>query len=260
VPAVPRRLRVIGELLFADDPLTRMRRAAFVRGVRAVAPATIATGTWGLVTGVAMVKIGLTTVQALGMSLLVFAGSAQLAALPLIAAAAPAWVVLLTAAVVNLRFVIFSAGLQPFFRRFSLARRLALGYITSDIGFAIFLSKFGAAPPHERGSTEQLWFFLGMAAGNWLAWQSMSVLGILLAAQVPAAWGLEFAAILALIALTIPMIVNRAALIGAVTAGAVAVAAAGLPLKLGLVAAVIVGISTAIGWEVVLERRNAPYG
>jgi predicted branched-subunit amino acid permease len=251
---------MIGERPVAADRQARMRRAAFVRGVRAVAPATIATGTWGLVTGVAMVKIGLTTVQALGMTLLVFAGSAQLAALPLIAAAAPVWVVLLTATVVNLRFVIFSAGLQPFFRRFTLGRRLALGYITTDIGFAIFLSKFGGAPPSERGSSEQVWFFVGMAAGNWFAWQTMSVLGILLAAQVPAAWGLEFAAILALIALTIPMIVGRPALVGAATAGAVAVAAAGLPLKLGLVAAVVIGISAAMGWELALERRSTRHG
>jgi predicted branched-subunit amino acid permease len=241
----------------ADARIAARRRDAFLRGMRAVAPATIATGTWGLVTGVAMVKIGLTTVQALGMTLLVFAGSAQLAALPLIAAAAPAWVVLLTATVVNLRFVIFSAGLQPFFKRFSLGRRLLLGYVTSDVGFALFLSRFVNAPDAERGSLEQVWFFLGMAAGNWLAWQTMSVLGILLAAQVPGAWGLEFASILALIALTMPMITSRPALVGAVTAGIVAVLGAALPLKLGLVAAVVVGIAAAMSAEVLLERIGA---
>lgn len=244
--------------LFGADPqLADVRRAAFVRGLRAVAPATVATGTWGLVTGVAMVKVGLTTAQALGMTLLVFAGSAQLAALPLIAAAAPAWVVLLTATVVNLRFVIFSAGMQPYFRRFPLRRRLFLGYLTSDVGFALFVARFANAPPHERGSPEQVWFFLGMAAGNWIAWQGMSILGIFLAAQVPGAWGLEYAAILALIALTMPMINSRPALAGAVTAGVVAVAAASLPLKLGLVAAVVVGIAAAMGAEAILERTKA---
>ena len=241
----------------ADPAVAARRRHAFARGLRAVAPAIIATGTWGLVTGVAMVKIGLTTAQALGMTLLVFAGSAQLAALPLIAAAAPIWVVLLTATVVNLRFVIFSAGLQPYFSRFSLGRRLLLGYITSDVGFALFLSRFVNAPAEERGSLEQVWFFLGMAAGNWIAWQTMSVLGILLAAQVPGAWGLEFASILALIALTLPMIASRPALVGAATAGVVAVVGAGLPLKLGLVAAVVVGIAAAMAAELLLERTGA---
>jgi predicted branched-subunit amino acid permease len=241
----------------ADPAVAARRRHAFERGMRAVAPATIATGMWGLVTGVAMVKVGLTTAQALGMTMLVYAGSAQLAALPLIAAAAPIWVVLLTATVVNLRFVIFSAGLRPFFRRFSLGRRLFLGYVTTDIGFALFLSRYANAPDEERGSLEQVWYFLGIAAANWLAWQAMSVLGIVLAAQVPGAWGLEFASILALIALTLPMITSRPALVGAVTAGLVAVLGAGLPLKLGLVAGVVVGIAAAMSAEVLLERTGA---
>jgi predicted branched-subunit amino acid permease len=247
----------MGRLFGAEPALAERRRDGFAQGLRAVAPAMLATATWGLVTGVAMVKVGLTTSQALGMTLLVFAGSAQLAALPLIAAAAPVWLVLLTATVVNLRFVIFSAGLQPFFKRHSLGRRLLLGYLTVDVGFALFLARYAGTPPEERGSPEQVWFFLGMAAGSWIAWQSMSVLGILLAAQVPGAWGLEFASILALIAMTLPMINSRPQLVGAVTAGGVAVLAAGLPLKLGLVLAVIVGIVAAMSAEVLLERRGA---
>ncbi|MGH6611805.1 MAG: AzlC family ABC transporter permease [Burkholderiaceae bacterium] len=236
--------------------LSQARREAFKRGVRAVAPVAIATGAWGVVAGVAMVKVGLTTAQAIGMTLLVFSGSAQLASLPLIAAAAPIWVILLTATVVNLRFVIFSAGLHPFFRRFSLGRRLLLGYNIVDTSFAIFISRFADAAEDARGTTEQVWFFLGMGAGQWIVWQSMSILGILLAAQVPADWGLEFAAILALIALTLPMIIGKPAIIGAVTAGIVAFAAAGAPLKLGLLFAVIAGIAAAIGAEMMLERNS----
>jgi predicted branched-subunit amino acid permease len=232
----------------------QVRRRALRRGVRAIAPATIATGIWGLVTGVAMVKLGLTPLEATGMSLLVFAGSAQLAALPLIAADAPVWVILLAATIVNLRFVIFSAAMQPFFARFTLGRRLLLGYLTTDIGFALFSTRYANQPAGERGSSEQIWFFLGMAAASWVSWQGMSILGILLAAQVPAEWGLDFAAIVALIALTIPMISGRPALFGAVTAGLVAVAAAGLPLRLGLVAAVVAGIAAAMSAELMLDR------
>jgi predicted branched-subunit amino acid permease len=221
-----------------------------------VAPALIATGAWGLVTGVAMIQSGLTTVQALAMTLLVYAGSAQLAALPLLAASAPLSVILLTALVVNLRFVIFSAALQPYFAHFPVMRRALLGYFATDVGFAMFLSRYGDAAPADRGSEEQLWFFLGMASGIWFAWQSMSVLGIALAAQVPATWGLDFAAILGLIAMTVPMIAGRPAIVGAVTAGVVAVLAAGLPLKLGLVVAVVCGIAAAMGAELRLERRG----
>ena len=216
----------------------------------------IATGIWGLVTGVAMVKVGLSTAQAIGMTLLVFSGTAQLASLPLIAADAPLGVVLLTAMVVNLRFVIFSAGLQPFFRRFSLGRRLLLGYCTVDTSFALFLSRFADAPQDERGTTGQVWFFLGMSAGSWIAWQTMSIVGILLAAQVPGDWGLEFASILALIAMTLPMISGQPAVVGAITAGVTAVIAAGLPLKLGLLVAVVAGIAAAMASEIMLEKMR----
>ena len=168
------------------------------------------------------------------MTLLVFSGTVQLASLPLIAADAPLWVVMLTAVVVNLRFVIFSAGLHPFFRRFSIARRWLLSYFMVDMSFAMFLSRFADAPRDQRGTTEQVWFFLGMSAGSWIVWQTTSIIGIVLAAGVPAQWGLEFTAILALIAMTLPLIAGKPALIGAVTAGVIAVVAAGLPLKLGL--------------------------
>lgn len=237
--------------------LARDRRAAFTRGIRAVAPLTLATSTWGVVTGVAMVTVGLTTAQAIGMSLLVFSGSAQLASLPLIAAAAPIWVVLLTAMVINLRFVIFSAALHPFFRRLSMGRRLLLAYFMIDFSFAMFLSRFADAPGDERGTTEQVWFYLGMAACAWVTWQTTSIAGILMAAQVPSEWGIEFASIVALIAMTIPMIAGKPALVGAVTAGVIAVAAAGLPLKLGLLLAVVAGIAAAMSAEIMLEKTGA---
>jgi predicted branched-subunit amino acid permease len=52
-------------------------------GVRDMVPAMVAMVAWGIVTGVAMVQSGLSTGQALGMTLMVYAGSAQLTSLPL---------------------------------------------------------------------------------------------------------------------------------------------------------------------------------
>ena len=57
---------------------------------------------WGLMTGVAMVQAGLGVPMAVAMTLLVYGGSAQLAAIPLLAAQVPAWVILATAFCVNL--------------------------------------------------------------------------------------------------------------------------------------------------------------
>ena len=91
------------------------RRAAFRLGQLAILPSLPGAFAWGMVSGVAMVKGGLAVPWAIMMSLLVYAGSAQLAALPLIVAGAPLWVIVATGLITNLRFVIYSAALRPHF-------------------------------------------------------------------------------------------------------------------------------------------------
>ncbi len=122
-------------------------------GVKAGAPTLFGIAAWGMVVGVAMIKSGLSIPQALGMTLLVFAGSAQLASLPLIFGNAPIWVVFATALVVNLRFVIFSALLAPHFSHLPWKQRLALGYVSGDMTVAIFLQRF----PDETPVAGKVW-------------------------------------------------------------------------------------------------------
>lgn len=81
------------------------RHPEFQLGLREMAAVSPGLAAWGLMTGVTMVKSGMSTFEAVAMSLLVFAGSSQLAAIPLIAAGAPVWVIWATAFCVNLRFV-----------------------------------------------------------------------------------------------------------------------------------------------------------
>jgi len=90
------------------------RRAAFAAGQRAILQSLPGAAAWGLVSGVAMVKGGLAVPWAIFMSLTVYAGSAQLAALPLIATGMPLWVIVATGLITNLRFVIYSAALRPY--------------------------------------------------------------------------------------------------------------------------------------------------
>jgi predicted branched-subunit amino acid permease len=241
-----------------DSPIARgwqlepAGRAAFIAGVRRGTPLLMPTGIWGLVAGVAMVKTGLTTLQALAMTLFVYAGSAQMAVLPLIAVGAPVWIALLTATIVNLRFVIFSATLWPYFGHLSLGRRLLLGYFAVDVTVAIFVQDESEDPR----SPERRWFYLGLAVATWVTWQACSLIGILLAEFVPARWGLEFAAILALIVMTAPMLHGRPAIAGCIAAAIVAVLAAALPLKLGLVLAVVTGVAVAMSADLLAERRT----
>jgi predicted branched-subunit amino acid permease len=206
---------------------------------------------WGLVTGVAMVKSGLTPAESLLLTFSAYAGSAQLAALPLIAAQAPLWLIALTAVVVNLRFVVYSVVTRPYFARESAWRRLWLGYMVGDVMFVKFITRTQRRPddPHAIA------YYLGGASCNWLTWQVASVVGILAAGSIPAQWGLELAGTLALVALVVPLCTQRPALAGVAVAATVASLAHALPLKLGMLLGILCGIGAAMAVE--LRRRGS---
>jgi predicted branched-subunit amino acid permease len=204
---------------------------------------SLGTTAWGLVTGVAMVNGGLGVPLSLLMSLTVFAGSAQLAAVPLIVAGAPVWMVWATALCLNLRFVIFSAGWRRYFGRLPRAQRLALMYFAADLNYVVFMRRF--PEPDAAPLDDQLAYYAGSVAMNATTWHLASIAGIVLAAHIPTEWGIGFAGTLALLGLTYSMLGDRTTWVPAIVAGAVAVAAAALPLKLNIVLAI--ATATAVG-------------
>lgn len=224
------------------------RHPEFRRGAIDMAGIALGVAAWGLVTGVAMVKSGLSVPLALLMSALVFAGSAQLAALPLIASGAPVWVVWLTALCVNLRFVILSAQWRPYFAHLPRRRRAFVMYFAADLNYVLFMRRF----PEPRPAPGQLPYFWGGALTTWAAWQGLSVVGILFATQIPTAWGIGFAGVLALLGVVCSMLNDRASWIAAGVAGAAAVAAFALPLKLHIV----VAIAAAVAVGHMLDRHG----
>jgi len=229
-------------------------RLAFRQGMLAVVPSLIATSIWALVTGIAMVRSGLTESMALTMTLLVFAGTAQLTSLPLIASGAPLWLVFAAGFVVNLRFVIFGAALHPYFRMLSWPRRFAMGYFTTDMAFVFFISRFGDAK--KRGTITQRGFFTGGNALGWLVWQVSSIAGIFVGAAVPAAWPLDFVAVLALMTVVLPLIKTRPLLVATLVAGVVGWVGQSLPLRLGLVAAIAAGVTAGLCAERWPEKKR----
>jgi predicted branched-subunit amino acid permease len=197
---------------------------------------------WGLVTGVAMIKSGMGLPLALAMSFSVFAGSAQLATMPLMASGAPLWVIWGTAACVNLRFVVFSAAWRPYVMGYSRWQRLRLAYFTADLNHVMFMRRF----PKPESAPEHLPYFWGGALTNWVSWQVSSLLGILFGGQLPTAWGLGFAGTLALLGLLASLLGSGAAWLAAAVAGTAAVAAYALPLKLNIVVAIAAALALGL--------------
>jgi predicted branched-subunit amino acid permease len=227
-----------------------LKHPEFSQGMRdmsAVAPGLAA---WGMMTGVAMIKSGMSLVEAIAMTLLVYAGSSQLAAIPLIAAGAPVLVIWATGFCVNLRFVVFSAHMRPYLMHLPRRWRLLAGYVTADISYVMFTKRFHQPPQTDPERQAQLAYLMGGCTTNWTSWQAASLLGIVLAHSVPMHWGLGFAGILALLGVGCSLASSKLRVVSAGVAGAAAVAAFALPFKLNIV----VAIAAAVALCLLLEK------
>ncbi len=230
------------------------RQPEFMLGVRDMSPQLAGMVAWGLMTGVAMAKSGLSLVEATAMGLFVYAGSSQLASLPLLVAGAPAWVVLATGFCVNLRFVVFSLHLRAYMMHLPLATRLVTGYLTTDLSYVIHVRRYPQPPRDEAEQRAQDAYLMGNAICNWLGWIVPSMAGIGLANVIPTQWGLGFAGILCLVGIMWSLASNRMRLVSAAVAGATGVAAYAMPLKLNIVLAIGVAVLVCM----VLEDRLKP--
>ena len=229
------------------------RHAEFRQGAIDSLAAAPGIAAWGLMTGVAMMNSGLSLVEALLMGSIVFAGSVQLAAIPLLAAGAPMWVILATGFCVNLRFVVFSAHLRPYFMHLPLWQRLVSGYLTTDLSYVFFVRRFAQHGGDSAQLRAQQAYLAGNCAVNWYSWVGCSALGVLLANLVPTSWGLGFAGILALLGVMCSLASSRLRWVSAGIAGTAAVAAFALPFKLNI----LVGIAAAVAMCMTLEKPTA---
>ena len=221
------------------------QRAAFAEGVRASLPVLLGVIPFGVITGVAMVASGIPPLAAVMMSLLVFAGASMVASAQLLASGSPALLVILTTLIINLRFMMYSASLRLHFAHAPLRWRLLLSYLTADNAYGLMLQRF-SDHPEDPGKMP---FFLGAGSAVWLVWQLAVFAGVAIGAGVPASWRLEFAAPLAFIAMTIPLLRDRAMVAAALAAGITVIAVHALPLKLSVLVAAAVGISAGMLFE-----------
>jgi predicted branched-subunit amino acid permease len=186
------------------------------------------------------------------MNIIVFAGTAQLGTLPLIAIGAPLWLIVVTALALNLRFVIFSAAIAQGFRGVPLGGRWLAGHMLTDGVFATCLEKMlSVEDRHWR-----LGYYLAPSVWSWILWQGFALTGIFAAGSIPKHWPLEFMATIALLMLLMPMARLRPMLVAALVGGGSAVALRGLPLRLGIIVAIVAGIAAGFGAEHWHERRK----
>ena len=222
--------------------MPRTASQEFWAGMRALAPLLVGVAPFGTIYGVLALANGLSPAAAQSMSAILFAGSAQFLFCQLVGVGAPATVVVAEIGLLNLRHTLYSAALAPRLAHLPRRWKLGLAYLLTDEAFAAISLRdaAGETGPHRH------WFYLGAGLALWGGWQASTAAGVLLGARLPASWPLDFALPLTFIAIAVPLIRDRAMLLAAVVAGIVALLAADLPFKLGLLAAALAGM--AAGW------------
>ncbi len=224
---------------------SRSRTNEFFYGMRSEMPLLLGVFPFGLIYGVMAIKAGLPPAMAQGMSSIVFAGASQLMITQLVSSGAPMLIIILTAFVVNLRHALYSASMAPYFKHLSPLWKVLLGYLLTDEAYGVGITRYveSSDEPFKH------WFVFGAGLILWASWQISSACGIFLGAQISPAWSLDFALPLVFIALVIPMLKDRAGLAAAVAGGVVSVLAFGLPYKLGILIAALIGIIVGLWSE-----------
>lgn len=213
--------------------------AAFREGAVEVAPIVAGLVPFALVVGAAAVEAGLGIDGAMSMSLLLFAGASQLAAIDLLARDAPLLVVLLTVGIINLRMAMYSASLAPRLAHVPLGRRLLAACFLVDQAYALTINRIEQHPSRRH----RMAYYFGVGLPLWLNWQVMTAVGAVIGATIPDWLPLEATIPLVFLALLVPAITDRATLAAALVSGSVATLTAGLPNNAGLLVGAFSGIA-----------------
>ncbi|MBN1304123.1 MAG: AzlC family ABC transporter permease [Anaerolineales bacterium] len=216
----------------------------FLAGVREIIPILLGVIPFAMISGVSAVAVGLTGCQAMGMAAFVFAGASQFAIYQLLAINASPIVIVMTAWIINLRFIMYSASLAPYFQKLPTRTRSLLAYLITDQAYAVSINRFD-----KEETVNHQAYYLGTAVVMAAAWYFSSLVGIVLGSQIPASWGLDFAFPLTFMALMMPAIKDRPTAVAAIVGGSIAVISKPLPYNLGLILAAVTGILSGFAAE-----------
>ena len=168
------------------EPGARLDLAGTLSGIRRMAPLSLFVVVFGLAFGVAALSRGLTGLEALLMSALVFAGASQFAVLELWGPEIPLLPLLATTFAINARHLLMGAAIQPWLAHLPPGQRYGSLVLMSDSNWAM------AAADRQQGETN-----VGMLVGGgialWLTWVLGTLLGVVFGSGIdePQRFGLD---------------------------------------------------------------------
>lgn len=227
-----------------------MRRRPFLLGMRDMLPLFLGAVPFGVVIGVAVAESDVPDLAGWLSSSLVFGGAAQLTAISLLAAGAPALSAVAGALVVNARHVMYGAALVPRFRGQPRWFRWLGPYVLIDQVFALVSVR-------DEAEDRAFWrsYYLGAGFLAWTMWQVVVAVGVLAGPVLPEGLSLEFAVPILFIGLVVPTLIRRPALVAAITAVAVTTMLHGIPNRGGMLVGGLVGVAVGTYVDLREERR-----
>jgi predicted branched-subunit amino acid permease len=200
---------------------------------------------FGLVIGVAVGETATQNLAGWAGSFLLLAGAAHLAAVTMLDSGAGVSAILLTVLVINARLLVYSASLGPRFRYQPTWFRWIAPYFLFDQMFAMTWRRLerGCSPAYIR------WYYLTAAVFLTVCWVATIGFGVIAGPVIPKSWELTFAPAALMMALLAPAVVNRPAVFAAIAGAGVAIALAGLPHGLNLLAGTAAGTITGLAAE-----------
>jgi 4-azaleucine resistance transporter AzlC len=195
-------------------------KADFSRGLLATLPLLVGVVAFGLLYGLMARQVGFSPGEALAMSLIVHAGSAQFVALGMWDTAG-ALTIVLTTLIINLRHLLMGASIAPHLRGLSPSWKALLALWMSDESYALSITEY-------RQGWGSRWYFLGANVGIYVTWALSGLLGALLGTAIPdpSRYGLDLVFPLAFLGLLAAFIKERIDLAVALAAGGLALVAA----------------------------------
>lgn len=225
-----------------------MRNSAreILRGARTITPVLIGVFPFALVFGFAMKNAAFSASESTFFSLSMIAGASQLAAVQLKVNQSPAFIIIITAVIINLRYSMYSLSLQPVMKKSSYIIRLFTSFCMTDQSYAFTMAEF-----EKDGQNELLpFFFLGASSVIYFVWQAGVFLGYNLGAAFTARTFLDFVIPMIFMPLLIPHLGGSDRKVAAVVSALASIILVPLlPLQTGLIAAIITGVCTGMAWK-----------
>ena len=223
------------DITLRHSPAPEVRAA-----LRDLAPVMVGLAPFALLIGVTGVRSGVGGGTGVLSSALLLGGSAQLTGLTMLAGGASPLALVAAVTLVNARFLLYAAALEPSFRHQPRWFRWVGPQFVVDPTYAMAARRDDLADPRRF---RRYW----LAAGVGLAtvWVGLTVLGVVLAPVLPESAALDVAAPAMFLAVLVPQLRARPARAGASAAAVTAVVASPLPDGLGLLCGITAGVLAA---------------